>query len=101
MKTHLTLSFVYFFSRHEDTELPEVIDQSEEVVLASQGLQEVSRTLKELVQFVQANSHMTVCLTDNQAAAVKAAFACIICGGTVPRGRQSVYALKCSVLCKC
>lgn len=75
--------FCIFFSRHGDTELPEVLDQIEEVILASHGLQEVSRTVKDLVNFVQANQRTTVCLSDNQAASVKAAFACIICGGTV------------------
>ncbi|KAK7930697.1 hypothetical protein WMY93_007092 [Mugilogobius chulae] len=37
-------------SRQSDTSLPEVFDQIEEVVLASQGLQEVSSSLKELVK---------------------------------------------------
>lgn len=53
----------------------------EEVILASQGLQEVSRTLKGLVEFAQANHRTTVSLDDTQATAVKAAFACVICGG--------------------
>lgn len=78
--TLLTI-FCIFSSRHEDTDLREVVDQVEEVILASQGLQEVSRTLKGLVEFAQANHRTTVSLDDTQATAVKAAFACVLCGG--------------------
>jgi hypothetical protein len=73
--------FCIFFSQHEDTDLPLVVDQIEEVILASQGLKDVSKTLQDLANFAQANRRTSISLSNSQAAAVKAAFACIICGG--------------------
>lgn len=67
-----------FFSRHDGTDLDEVIEQIEEVILISHGLQEVSRSLRDLVHYVQSKQYPTVSLSDKQAAAVKA---CVICGG--------------------
>ena len=72
--------FCIFFSQHEDTDLPLVVDQIE-VILASQGLKDVSKTLQDLANFAQANRRISISLNNSQAAAVKAAFACIICGG--------------------
>ena len=73
--------FCIFFSQHEDTDLPLVVDQIEEVILASQGLKDVSETLRDLANFAHANRRTSISLSNSQAAAVKAAFACIICGG--------------------
>ncbi|KAK7909556.1 hypothetical protein WMY93_014240 [Mugilogobius chulae] len=85
-------------SRQSDTSLPEVFDQIEEVVLASQGLQEVSSSLKELVKFVRGNKHTTLCLSEDQATAVKLAFTCILC--TEPM-REPMHASCCSTILGC
>ena len=53
----------------------------DEVVLASRGLQEVSRTIKDLVEFAQANHRTTMSRNDTQATAVKTACTCVICAG--------------------
>ncbi|XP_056598225.1 uncharacterized protein LOC130416191 [Triplophysa dalaica] len=70
-------------SRREDTGLDLVFDRIEEVVLASQGLQEVSTTMKELMEFANSNRRTTLSLTEAQAAAVRDAFACIVCKSQV------------------
>ncbi|XDV19488.1 hypothetical protein PO909_024953, partial [Leuciscus waleckii] len=70
-------------SRREDTGLDLVFDRIEEVVLASQGLQEVSTTMKELMEFANSNRRTTLSLTEAQAAAVRDAFACIVCKNPV------------------
>ncbi|XP_042600962.1 uncharacterized protein LOC122140639 [Cyprinus carpio] len=68
-------------SRREDTGLQEVVDTIEEVVAAAQGLQAVSTTMKELMEFANSNRRTTVSLTDAETTAVRDAFACIICKG--------------------
>lgn len=68
-----------FSSRREDTGLQEVVDTIEEVVAAAQGLQAVSTTMKELMEFANSNRRTTVSLTDAKTTAVRDAFACIIC----------------------
>ncbi|XP_016307009.1 uncharacterized protein LOC107661756 [Sinocyclocheilus anshuiensis] len=68
-------------SRRDDAGLQDVLDTIEEVVTAAQGLQAVSTTLKELMDLANSNRRTTVSLTDVEAAAVRDAFACIICRG--------------------
>ncbi|KAK0147759.1 hypothetical protein N1851_012546 [Merluccius polli] len=68
-------------SRRDDNGLDEVFDTIEEVVLAAQGLQEVSATIKELTNLASSNRRTTVSLTEDEAAAVKNAFACVVCKG--------------------
>ncbi|XP_016397389.1 guanylate-binding protein 1-like [Sinocyclocheilus rhinocerous] len=68
-------------SRRDDAGLQDVLDTIEEVVTAAQGLQAVSTTLKELMNLANSNRRTTVSLTDVEAAAVRDAFACIICRG--------------------
>ncbi|RVE63439.1 hypothetical protein OJAV_G00136260 [Oryzias javanicus] len=69
-------------SRREDGGLIDVLDKIEEVVLAAQGLQDVSSTMKDLMDMVSSNIRR-VFLSEAQAAAVKQAFTCIICQGPV------------------
>ncbi|XP_072564080.1 uncharacterized protein [Paramormyrops kingsleyae] len=66
-------------SRRDDNGLDAVFDKIEEVVLASQGLQEVSTTMKELMEL--ASSNRRVSLAAAEAATIKDAFACLICKG--------------------
>ncbi|XP_051279260.1 uncharacterized protein LOC127376411 [Dicentrarchus labrax] len=70
-------------SRREDTGLEGVFDRIEEVVLAAQGLQEVSTTMKELMEFANSNRRTTLSLTEAQAEAIRDAFACIVCKSPV------------------
>ncbi|XP_034031122.1 uncharacterized protein LOC117514662 [Thalassophryne amazonica] len=70
-------------SRADETGLSETLDKIEEVVLAAQGLQDVITTIKSLTELAHSNRMLTVTLTEAQAAAVKAAFTCVICRGTV------------------
>ncbi|KAL7389073.1 hypothetical protein ABVT39_026021 [Epinephelus coioides] len=70
-------------SRRDDNGLDAVFDTIEEVVLAAQGLREVSTTIKELTNLASSNRRTTVSLTEAEAAAVKDAFACIVCKGPV------------------
>ncbi|XP_032365447.1 uncharacterized protein LOC116680977 [Etheostoma spectabile] len=58
-KMHIIM-VAYFCSRREDTGLDGVFDRIEEVVLAAQGLQEVSTTMKELVEFAIPPQNKTV-----------------------------------------
>lgn len=71
--------FCMFFSRRDDHSLDSVFDSIEEVVLAAQGLKEVSTQIKELTNL--ANRRTTLSLTEVEAAALRDAFACIICKG--------------------
>lgn len=80
--------FWIFFSRREDTGLQDVMDNIEEVVLVAQGLQGVSTKIKELIDLANSNRR-TVSLTDIQVAAIRGAFACVICRGLchfIPKG---------------
>ncbi|KAM3877110.1 protein FAM200A-like [Diretmus argenteus] len=89
------------YHRKDDAEfadLPVAVDQIEEVILVSQGLPEVSRALKDLVNYVQANPRTTVCLSVAEAEAVKAAFACLICGDAM---RAPTFASCCKSLAGC
>ncbi|XP_038162656.1 uncharacterized protein LOC119797584 [Cyprinodon tularosa] len=70
-------------SRRDDNGLEAVYDTIEEVVLAAQGLREVSTTIKELTHLASSNRRTPVSLTEAEAAAVKEAFSCIICKGPV------------------
>ncbi|XP_049912421.1 RING finger protein 141-like [Epinephelus moara] len=70
-------------SRRDDNGLDAVFDTIEEVVLAAQGLREVSTTIKELTNLASSNRRTTVSLTEAEAAAVKDAFTCIVCKGPV------------------
>ncbi|CAL8389797.1 unnamed protein product [Boreogadus saida] len=54
-------------SQHEDTDLPLVVDQIEEVILASRGLKDVSKTLQDLANFAQANRRTSISLSNSQA----------------------------------
>ncbi|CAL8406385.1 unnamed protein product [Arctogadus glacialis] len=90
--------FCIFFSQHEDTDLPLVVDQIEEVILASQGLKDVSKTLQDLANFAQANRRTSISLSNSQAAAVKAAFACIICGDPM---KEPIFASCCRTILGC
>lgn len=56
------------------------MDNIEEVVLVAQGLQGVSTKIKELIDLANSNRR-TVSLTDIQVAAIRGAFACVICRG--------------------
>uniref|UniRef100_A0AAV2MPF7 RING-type domain-containing protein n=1 Tax=Knipowitschia caucasica TaxID=637954 RepID=A0AAV2MPF7_KNICA len=86
-------------SRNGDSSaLPEVLDQIEEVLLASQGLQEVSKSLKDLVAFVRGNKYTTVSLSEDQAAAVKAAFSCVICRDPM---KDPMFASCCTTVLGC
>lgn len=53
-----------------------VFDTIEEVVLAAQGLREVSKTIEELTDLACSNRRTTVSLTEAEAAAVKDVFTC-------------------------
>ncbi|XP_076851625.1 uncharacterized protein LOC143502797 isoform X1 [Brachyhypopomus gauderio] len=66
-------------SRRDDTGLDCVFEHIEEVVLAAQGLKGVSSAIKELQVLANSNWRTDVCLTQAQAAAVRDAFACVIC----------------------
>lgn len=55
------------------------MDDIEEVVLAAQGLKEVTTRIKELIEFAHRGG--SVSLTEAQAASVRDAFACLICRG--------------------
>ncbi|KAM4615440.1 uncharacterized protein ACJ7VT_010553 isoform 1-T1 [Polymixia lowei] len=70
-------------SRRDDNGLDAVFDTIEEVVLAAQGLREVSNTIKELTNLASSNPRTTVSLTVSEAAAIKDAFGCVVCKGPV------------------
>ncbi|XP_029905488.1 RING finger protein 141-like [Myripristis murdjan] len=70
-------------SRRDDNGLDAVLDTIEKVVLAAQGLQEVSATIKELANLASSNRRTTVSLTEAEAAAIRDAFACVVCKGPV------------------
>lgn len=74
-------TFCSCFSHREDTGLDDVFDKSEEVVLAAQGPREVSTTMHELIDLANSNCRTTTSLTEAQAAAVRDAFACVVCTG--------------------
>lgn len=68
-----------FFSRRDDHSLDSVFDSIEEVVLAAQGLKEVSTQIKELTNL--SNQRTRLSLTEVEAATLRDAFACVICKG--------------------
>ncbi|KAK7116884.1 hypothetical protein R3I94_023285 [Phoxinus phoxinus] len=59
--------------------LQDVSDKIEEVVLASQGLQQIISTIKELSELSSQMPAKT--LTEVQMEKIKAAFTCIVCKG--------------------
>ncbi|KAK0132634.1 hypothetical protein N1851_032502 [Merluccius polli] len=59
-------------SRRDDiSQLPEVAEKIEEVVLAAQELSDVSQAIRELTNFASANRRQTLSFTENQIAALK------------------------------
>lgn len=84
---HTNLCKNYFLAQVEKMRrLQDVFDKIEEVVLASQGLQQVISTIKELSELSTQTAVRT--LTENQMEKIKAAFTCIVCKG---KGLPSLY----------
>ncbi|KAA0724137.1 hypothetical protein E1301_Tti022212 [Triplophysa tibetana] len=77
----------------ETSSLQDVYDKIEEVVLASQGLQQVISTIKELSELSSQTPAKT--LTAVQTEKIKAAFTCIVCKGPID---QPVFATCCRSL---
>lgn len=73
--------FKMFFSRKEDTGLPEVIADIEEVVEAAQGLREVSKIIKDLSRFAHSTMKTTLSLSEAEVASLRMVFACLVCKG--------------------
>ncbi|KAI7796527.1 hypothetical protein IRJ41_000475 [Triplophysa rosa] len=80
----------------ETSGLQDVYEKIEEVVLASQGLQQVISSIKELSELSSQTSAKT--LTDVQMQKIKAAFTCIVCKGPID---QPVFATCCRSLIGC
>ncbi|XDV16352.1 hypothetical protein PO909_016106 [Leuciscus waleckii] len=70
--------------RDDDSQLPEVLERIEEVVLASQELPEVAQAIRGLSELTLARRRF-ITFTDEERAAIKNAFACIICKGLLTR----------------
>ncbi|XP_070409094.1 uncharacterized protein [Nothobranchius furzeri] len=85
-------------SRRDDNGLDAVYDQIEEVILAAQGLREVSTTIRELTELANSNRSTAVSLRAADAAAVKDAFACVVCKGPVV---EPIVATCCQSLIGC
>ncbi|KAA0722789.1 hypothetical protein E1301_Tti008711 [Triplophysa tibetana] len=56
-----------------------VFEKIEEVVLAAQGLTEVTSAIQELSDIVHQNRKTTLALTEEQSRNVRAAFTCLVC----------------------
>ncbi|XP_056606974.1 uncharacterized protein LOC130424974 [Triplophysa dalaica] len=80
----------------ETSSLQDVYDKIEEVVLASQGLQQVISNIKELSELSSQTPAKT--LTEVQTEKIKAAFTCIVCKGPID---QPVFATCCRSLIGC
>ncbi|XP_073715688.1 uncharacterized protein [Misgurnus anguillicaudatus] len=83
--------------RDDDSQLPEVLERIEEVVLASQELPEVVQAIKGLSELTLAH-RCFISFTDQERAAIKNAFACIICKGAM---NDPVFAVCCQSLIAC
>ncbi|KAF4114077.1 hypothetical protein G5714_004300 [Onychostoma macrolepis] len=68
--------------------LQDVFERIEEVVLAAQGLQEVTSVMKELSDVASSNRRTTLVMTNSQAQQLQTAFNCHVCKG--PFQEQSV-----------
>lgn len=74
-------SFCLCHSRREDTGLPDVLADIEEVVEAAQGLKEVSQVIKDLSGFAHSTLTTTLSLSEAEVASLKEVFACLVCKG--------------------
>lgn len=74
----------FLSQRNDDSQLPEVLERTEEVVLASQELPEVAQAIRGLSELTLARRRF-ITFTDEERAAIKNAFACIICKGLLTR----------------
>ncbi len=74
------------FSQRDDgsSGLQDVFERIEEVVLAAQGLQEVTVVMKELSDVASSNRRTTLVMTNSQAQQLQAAFSCHVCRGLHP-----------------
>ncbi|KAK7929730.1 hypothetical protein WMY93_006125 [Mugilogobius chulae] len=68
-------------SRREDNGLQDVMFDIEEVVEAAQGLQEVSKMIKDLCGGAKSTLMMTLTLSEAEVASLKEVFTCLICNG--------------------
>lgn len=69
-----------FYRRRDDDGLDGVFSKIEEVVLASQGLAQVSTALQELSDIARQSTRALV-LTQEQSRPIKATFTCSVCRG--------------------
>ncbi|KAI7793872.1 hypothetical protein IRJ41_003002 [Triplophysa rosa] len=67
--------------RDDEGGLDSVFEKIEEVVLAAQGLTEVTSAIQELSDIVRQNRKTTLALTEEQSRNVRAAFTCLVCRG--------------------
>lgn len=65
----------------DSTSLQEVLDKIEEVVLAAQGLSEVTTVMKDLSTHASSTRGATMVLTNTMITHVKEAFGCVLCKG--------------------
>ena len=65
----------------DSTSLQEVHDKIEEVVLAAQGLCEVTTVMKDLSAHASSTSGAMLVLTNTMITHMKEAFGCIVCKG--------------------
>lgn len=73
----------FLSQRDDDSQLPEVLERIEEVVLASQDLPEVAQTIRRLSELTR--TQFVLSFTVEERAAIKNAFACLICKGLLTR----------------
>lgn len=81
MKNIVLIIISFLSQRDDDSQLPEVLERIEEVVLASQELPEVAQAIRGLSELTLARRRFILYFTDEERTAIKNAFSCIICKG--------------------
>ncbi|KAF4118126.1 hypothetical protein G5714_000177 [Onychostoma macrolepis] len=78
--------------------LQDVFERIEEVVLAAQGLQEVTSVMKELSDVASSNRRTTLVMTNFQAQQLQTAFNCHVCKGPF---QEPMFAVCCRSIVGC
>ncbi|KAG1968670.1 hypothetical protein F2P79_003434 [Pimephales promelas] len=84
--------------RDDEAGLDSVFEKIEELVLAAQGLSEVTTAIQGLSDLVHRNRNTTLVLTEEQSRNVRDTFTCLVCRGIMD---DPVFAACCGSLVGC
>lgn len=75
------MTFLFHRRRDDEGGLDSVFEKIEELVLAAQGLTEVTTAIQGLSDVVHRNRNTTLVLTEEQSRNVRDTFTCLVCRG--------------------